>query len=210
MSSQPSPPPADRTTRGWTESILETVRAAWCVQGLTASGIVALLSRYHHFKTTRNAVLGQANRRGWRRAGGRRRGPPADAPCRIAPALQKKAFLREKASLLEKTELQKTEASFTPGDRGAGWEERFPVPLTSVDMLGLKAGHCRWPVGRGAGTAQKFCGAVTAGSKPYCPGHALSAYAPARPQPLRAPHEAASRRRAVDGDRAADLVEVFT
>lgn len=186
MSSQPSPPPADRTTCGWTESILETVRAAWCVQGLTASGIVALLSRYHHFKTTRTAVLGQANRRGWRHAGGRRRGPPADAPCRIAPALQKKAFL------------------------GAGWEECFPVPLTSVDMLGLKAGHCRWPVGRGAGTAQKFCGAVTAGSKPYCPGHALRAYVPARPQPLRAPHEAASRRRAVDGDRVADLVEVFT
>ncbi len=204
MSSQPSPPPADRTTSRWTENILETVRTAWCVQGLTAAGIVALLSRYHHFKTTRNAVLGQANRRGWCRAGGRRRGPPADAPCRIAPALQKKAFLREK------TVPQKTEASFTPGDMGAGWGERFPAPLTSVDIRGLKAGQCRWPVGRGAGTAQKFCGAVTAGSKPYCPGHALSAYAPARPQPLRAPHEAASRRRAVDGDRAADLVEVFT
>lgn len=204
MSSQPSPPPADRAASGWTENILEAVRAAWCVQGLTAAGIVALLSRHHHFETTRNAVLGQIHRRGWCRAGAGRRAPPALTPSRPSPARKKKALLPEK------TVPQKIEASFIPGDRGAGREERFPAPLTSVDIRGLKAGHCRWPVGQGAGTAQKFCGAVTAENKLYCPGHALSACAPACRQQIEVSHEAARRRRAMADDRAAYLVEVFT
>lgn len=49
----------------------------------------------------------------------------------------------------------------------ATWEPHC-VPMTLVD---LEAHHCRWPVGDGAGAAQRFCGDKVVRDS-YCEHHA--------------------------------------
>ncbi len=204
-----TPPSSSRNQTGaWTTEALDFVCRAWTRDGLSAGEIRSALAGSLQIFVSRNAILGQIARKGWVKGcvgSGAVPGVPTVRKAREKPrptnVLRAKAVKRGGPVI----------PAIAPGQRGEHWGVGFPVDDDARDIGQLKAGTCRWPVGADTGTAQKFCGAVTAGSKPYCPGHALRAYVPLRGSP-RAPYEAASRQRSArsdDHEDPRDLVEVF-
>lgn len=153
---------------GWTAEALETVFRCWIIEGLSTGAILAVLARDHKMRTTRNAVLGQINRRGWSRSGA-----PAAPGHKIRHRQAKAARSAATRKPAKKADL--------PPPALAGfqdWRALFPVTPAAVGIESLRATTCRWPVGEGKGLNQKFCGATPAGATPYCPGHGLRAYQP--------------------------------
>lgn len=127
---------------------------------------------------TRNAVVGQAHRRGWTK--GHRQVP--SAPKRAATFKQTKpqAFAKPavclsgtRAPVAEKElarlrEIQETEA------REASDRAQQIANDNSVPLVGRRFGQCAWPVGTPDRPADQLCCAkeVQEGArKPYCPKH---------------------------------------
>lgn len=167
------PPSSSRNRTGaWTTEALDFVRRAWTRDGLSGGEIRRALAANLQIFVSRNAIIGQISRKGWVKGyigSGAVPGVPTVRKARAKPrptnASRPKAVKRAGPVI----------AAIAPGQRGERWGVDFPV-AAALDIEQLKAGTCRWPVGEKTGAAQKFCGATTAGSKPYCPGHALRAY----------------------------------
>lgn len=142
------------------QEALEVIRRLWCVEGLSASAIAARMARELGLKMSRNAIIGHVHRRGWR------------APLKCARAAN---------TLKRVTHVKAARNGAAPppqvgGYKGEGWGQRFPVQEgLAVPLARLGGATCRWPVGEEGGLHQKFCGAIPAGSSPYCPGHAVRA-----------------------------------
>ena len=199
----PSHPPS-----AWTKEALDFVCRAWTRDGLSSGEIRRALADNLQMFVSRNAIIGQIVRKGWLK------GHIGSAAVTGVPTVRKARAKPRPTNVLRAKAVKRggpVIPAIAPGQRGEHWGVGFPVDDDARDIGQLKAGTCRWPVGADTGTAQKFCGAVTAGSKPYCPGHALRAYVPLRGSP-RAPYEAASRQRSArsdDHEDPRDLVEVF-
>lgn len=210
-----TPPSSSRNQTGaWTTEALDFVCRAWTRDGLSAGEIRSALAGSLQIFVSRNAIIGQIARKGWVKGcvgSGAVPGVPTVRKAREKPCPTNGTRPKAAPSKAVKRAGPVIPA-IAPGQRGERWGVDFPVGDHARGIAQLKAGTCRWPVGDDTGAAQKFCGATTAGSKPYCPGHALRAYVPVRGSP-RAPYEAPSRRQSArrdDHEDLRDLVEVFT
>lgn len=133
----------------WTSSDIDTLvrqRAA----GLSSSLIAIELG------TTRNAVIGKANRLGLCRPDGtagqprkRRAYPPR------APRLRLARIVREPPPMID--------------------DAQIPIEQRKT-LMELREGDCRWPVGEVGDPGFFFCGGPVETGQPYCAGHCARAY----------------------------------
>lgn len=210
------------TQAGWSAEALDILRKARTEDGLSGGEIVRRLASEIGLITTRSAVIAKINRCGWQKGGG-------NAPLAIAQAAangRKSRSVsagpaREKRATQEPfkvmTEAEFAEALHEPveavagkvGAMGENWGDVFPALPEAKGIETLRFSTCRWPVGAASGRGQPFCGATTAGIKPYCPGHCAIAYRPVdkRRNPG-APREGVVARSAED-ETPRDLTEVL-
>jgi GcrA cell cycle regulator len=152
----------------WTEAAIETLRQL-ALEGKSASTIAAALG-----VTSRNAVIGKANRIGIKLTGqvhysaaraprastGRPRRP---AIARAEPALWKRAVVPALSRERKPTWL------FAEAEVGE---------MLKVGFEDIREGACRWPLGDPTCEDFAFCGLGTAKGRSYCAGHCRMAYQP--------------------------------
>lgn len=160
---------------GWTDERVEQLKKLW-TDGLSASQIAKALGG-----VTRNAVIGKVHRLGLagRAAPSRpvKRIPvaaPAPKPRIVTPA-SPGLPPRTIAPLVAVAAPASALAAARPSPRTSG-------DVATVDVLGLKPGMCKWPVGDPGSPGFGFCGKHTADGKVYCEEHAAVAYQPAAPR----------------------------
>lgn len=144
-------------TPRWTPEKDSELRRLWDEEGLSSGDIAFVMG------TTRNAIIGRANRLELQKRGSTRVQP------RIKPRKQRERSVSFKP---RHKQFQLLPVSL-PGDtrfmRGDAWS---PLPGTSpVPLIDLEPGMCKWPVSEDR--PHLFCGAAAHG--PYCEyHHALS------------------------------------
>lgn len=155
-----------RNKRWWSdEAVAALVRLRG--EGRTASQIAQAL------KVTRNAVIGQLNRRGL--------GGPNEQSASERKIENAKAKAKAKAKAGKKVRRSRARPHFpdglAPAQPSPVVSEALPpsemAPATAAPLLDLAPGCCRWPYGDGPFV---FCAARAHG--PYCAGHARMAYRP--------------------------------
>lgn len=145
---------------GWTPE-----RAAECKRLYIELGHSARQTALILGGTTRDAVVGLSHRRGWVRAPelhGLNLRAVTNAPRRTDPAATR---------------------SIRPLPRK---DAKPPVPApqeqqaATVALMGLKACHCRWPIGTPGEPGFGFCGHPIQEGSSYCPTHERKAHQPSR------------------------------
>jgi GcrA cell cycle regulator len=157
----------------WTDEAVETLKRL-AVEGLSAARIAAELGA-----STRNAVIGKANRIGIKLNGDGRASAPASPTAaargrRLAPAALP-------------NEVGKPAWTFANAEVG----EMRRVGLQDILRL-----TCRWPIGDPTQGDFAYCGLTAAEGRPYCAGHCRMAYRPPNLRARRSPHERQSIRAA--------------
>lgn len=165
---------------GWTEERVELLKKLWA-DGLSASQIAGRLGGI-----TRNAVIGKVHRLGLagRATTSRMRAPrlrhrmTQHAPVRPAAAPAPRVQFRTAGNTALKP-------VFAPVEQKTVALALVPTPVElnvpkvlRVDLLDLKEGMCRWPIGDPQDEHFHFCGCQKAASGSYCEHHARIAYQP--------------------------------
>lgn len=143
----------------WTDERVSLLKRLWG-EGKTAAEIAKLIGG-----VTRNAVIGKAHRL---KLSGRvspiqENGDPA-SPVARAPrkASEPRARKISNRDIIAPVMVPKLEADICIGE--------------GVQLVELKEGMCRWPVGDPKEEGFKFCGGKSAEGMPYCDHHCRVAY----------------------------------
>jgi GcrA cell cycle regulator len=134
----------------WTDARVQALKRLWA-EGFSAAETAARLGG-----VTRNAVIGKLHRLG---LSGRRPTTPARRPRGEGPRPARRTAVRA----------PRPAACAAPP---AAPEAAGRVP----DLLGLRPGLCRWPIGDPRSSAFSFCGAGCGRLGPYCPAHRRRAH----------------------------------
>lgn len=161
--------------QGWNEARIEAVRAGW-LSGSTAAEIAAL-PVFDGSGLTRDAIIGLAHRRGWKKTQA-----TISALASVTNGLRR-AVRRHKAKPLPfSPSAPQTSPAGSPGA-----PEPIPPPVlaTTSEAFGKWTiltlpyrGRCKWPEGNAEDGATLFCGNGTDEAIVYCPYHARIAYTP--------------------------------
>lgn len=148
----------------WTETLLADCKRLYIDEGRSASETARILGH----GATRNAVVGQAHRRGWLKA---HRMAPAAPKTKAAPLPRSREMPAAPVSEKHLARLRETQESEA---REAQARTLQSVNDNLVPLIGRRFGQCAWPVGTPARPAEQLCCAksVPQGSrKPYCREH---------------------------------------
>lgn len=147
----------------WTETLLADCKRLYIDEGRSASETARILGH----GATRNAVVGQAHRRGWLKA---HRMAPAAPKTKDAPIPRSREM--PAAPVAEK------EFPPLPERQAEGHEPKVHTlqgsNYNSAPLIGRRFGQCAWPVGIPARPAEQLCCAksVPDGTRmPYCRDH---------------------------------------
>lgn len=156
--------PASRAvaTGGWSDAAVETLKALWADERLTAAVIARRLG------VSRNAVLGKIHRLGLSNRGAGRKVARAHRPASRRRPPRQAARPRAKPP--------------QPGPDPAARAAVEVGPGLVPHLEDIPAHGCHWPIGDPAAEDFRFCGrrAVTA---PYCEAHRAVAYKPGGSKP---------------------------
>jgi len=151
----------------WTEAAIETLRQM-ALEGKSASVIAAALGA-----SSRNAVIGKANRIGVKLTGNLMCSAPR-APRSVTERPRRPAIARTDALW------KRPSVPSIPRERKPAWAfaqaEVGEMLKVGFDDIGESA--CRWPVGDPTSEEFVYCGIQTAKGRSYCAGHCRMAYKP--------------------------------
>jgi GcrA cell cycle regulator len=155
----------------WTDERVEMLRKLW-LDGLSASQIAAELAH----GITRNAVIGKVHRLG---LSGRVKAPSTAAP---RPQRPRPATSRAAPRPAAPAARGNLALAFRPTEAPEPAPiEDVVIPMSEmVEIMDLREGMCRWPVGDPTTAEFRFCGSKTHTVGPYCTHHARIAYQPAQ------------------------------
>ena len=155
----------------WTDERVEMLRKLW-LDGLSASQIAAELAH----GITRNAVIGKVHRLG---LSGRVKAPSTAAP---RPQRPRPATSRAAPRPAAPAARGNLALAFRPMEAPEPAPiEDVVIPMSEmVEIMDLREGMCRWPVGDPTTPEFRFCGSKTHTVGPYCTHHARIAYQPAQ------------------------------
>lgn len=143
----------------WTDERVALLKRLWG-EGKTAAEIAKLIGG-----VTRNAVIGKAHRLKLSgrvspiQENGEISSPVARAPRKVSEPRAKKVTTRD---IIAPVIMPKIEEDFCVG--------------AGVQLVELREGMCRWPVGDPKEEGFKFCGGKSAEGVPYCDHHCRIAY----------------------------------
>ena len=161
----------------WTDERVELLKKLWA-EGLSASQIAGQLGG-----VTRNAVIGKVHRLGLSGRATTSRVKP-NRVRRNKTARQNNAprlglFSNSNAAL-------RTLSNGPDGPREEPFRSQYVEldipPEERVDLVDLKEGQCRWPIGDPTDPEFHFCGRDANDGAPYCEYHTRVAYQPAQPR----------------------------
>lgn len=138
----------------WPDDLADKVRQAYIVEGLSATQTALRLGK----GITRAAVIGLANRRGWKKTNGGMGG-------RQAPSNPNAFVTVNPAPVVE-----------SPTARRFG--EKYPATDSARLLVDLGPGQCKWPVGVPDQPGDQLFCAGRASEGVYCPAHRKRAYQP--------------------------------
>ena len=141
----------------WTDDRLEELKRLWVDEALASNEIAQRMG------ISRGTVMGKVNRLGLLRH---------RAVLSLAPLSEDAETSQELASPLTSV----SAAAFSRPENHVSSRGKHPT------IFELRAGQCRFPLGRKNEPAEFFCGKPTALPKPYCPECCLLAYVPTRPK----------------------------
>ena len=151
----------------WTEAAIETLRQM-ALEGKSASVIAVALGA-----SSRNAVIGKANRIGVKLTGNihcsglRPSRSVTQRPCR--PAIARTEALWKRAAVAAVPRQRKPAWAFAEAEVGE---------MLKVGLEEIGEGACRWPLGDPTSEEFVYCGVQTAKGRSYCAGHCRMAYKP--------------------------------
>jgi GcrA cell cycle regulator len=158
----------------WNDERVELLKKLW-TDGLSASQIAGELGG-----VTRNAVIGKVHRLG---LSGRAKSPSSSSTPRARkvaprPAVTRPAMttghVRGNTALAPQ---MREEVAYMPVVRH---EEEVVVAMSRrVQIMELREGMCKWPMGDPQSSEFVYCGADCGFGKTYCTHHANIAYQPA-------------------------------
>lgn len=169
----------------WTDEAVEALKRL-ALEGRSASVIAQTLGA-----TSRNAVIGKANRIGIKLSGGGRAFALCAAPIQMYPT-QSKASPRGKPSPGK----QRSAVALTRDPRfdrrekaSSSFDEAEVKEMRRVRLEEIRAFACRWPLGDPTSGDFAYCGLEAAQGRPYCAGHSRMAYLPPKARTKQAQHE---------------------
>ena len=152
----------------WTDAAIETLRQM-ALEGKSASTIAAVLGA-----SSRNAVIGKANRIGVKLTGNLHcSAPRASRPNHGAPATTR---YRSHRGALGK----RASVPAIPRERKPSWvfADALVGDMLKVGLEEICEDACRWPLGDPTAEDFVYCGVQTAKGRSYCAGHCRMAYKP--------------------------------
>ncbi len=173
----------------WTKERIELLTKLW-TEGLSASQIAAELGG----DVSRNAVISKANRLGLThglakvastprtRKPSRRpeSSPTGETADQGGPALAPTMVNAQVVKKPEETHPREDAAMPAQAVEETRPEVDGAVPVSRrVQIMDLREGMCRWPLGDPAHAGFSYCGAQAVTGLPYCTHHAQVAYQPA-------------------------------
>jgi GcrA cell cycle regulator len=152
----------------WTDAAIETLRQM-ALEGKSASTIAAVLGA-----SSRNAVIGKANRIGVKLTGNihclapRAARPSTERPRR--PAIARVAAPSWKGAALPAVQRERKPTwAFAQAEVGE---------MLKVGLEEINESACRWPIGDPTSEEFAYCGIQSAKGRSYCAGHCRMAYKP--------------------------------
>lgn len=176
-------------SKSWDSSILKKLKAL-TGKGLSTAEIGKRLG------ISKNAVVGKLHRLGWNvKAGGvatdddkvKTKKAPAkktavkSEPVKKVAASKKPAAKTPAKKTVAKSEPVKKVAEKTPVKKSVGGGKKTTnvhqrIVQHALEMMDLKPGQCRWPIGDPDSEDFHFCGKSVFVGKPYCYEHCKQAY----------------------------------
>ncbi|MCR4917559.1 MAG: hypothetical protein K5912_01280 [Alphaproteobacteria bacterium] len=172
-------------SKSWDSNILKKLKSLMG-KGLSTAEIGKRLG------ISKNAVVGKLHRLGWNVKAAASEKPAVPAKKTTKAAADKKTTT--KASVAKKTTVKKNVAKAAPAKKTQP-KEKTPTPKKTIvsgvkkstnihqrivqhalEMMDLKPGQCRWPIGDPDSEDFHFCGKQVFVGKPYCYEHCKQAY----------------------------------
>jgi len=164
----------------WTEEAIEVLKKL-ALEGRSASVIAEALGA-----SSRNAVIGKANRIGIKLNGGGRGPAPGGTPAamrvQMAAVAHPKSAPGTQSSAAALSRDPERKAAWTPAEAEVG-------DMRRVRFEEIREFACRWPLGDPRSGDFAYCGLTPAEGRSYCAGHCRMAYQPPKARTRQAPPE---------------------
>lgn len=180
-------------SKSWDSSILKKLKAL-TGKGLSTSEIGKRLG------ISKNAVVGKLHRLGWNVKAGGASGEETKSKSATKSTASKSASVKKTAAKkVEKVTVKKAagvggkktatttiktateeKKKSTGAKKGTNVHQR--IVQHALEMMDLKPGQCRWPIGDPDSDDFHFCGKQAFSGKPYCYEHCRQAYQFAAPK----------------------------